>query len=144
MQNTIDTSFTTMNLLFTATQTDEKRLSEKFIKREGFTIHIEYIAYSRRLFPLKFLSPTECRGLRFNVYPKDIWVHTRRDGQWSRDVVESLDPIETKTYGWSVEEGPHGGIVTQLSLGLRSVVDDVDDSDIDEFTEALNEIHYDA
>ena len=137
MQNTIDTPITTMSLLFTATQTDEKRLTEKFIKREGFTIHIEYIAYSRRLFPLKFLSPTECRGLRFNVYPKDIWVHTRRDGQWSRDVVESLDPIETKKYGWSVEEGSHGGIVTQLSLGLRGVVDDVDDSGIDEFTEAV-------
>lgn len=144
MQNTIDTPFTTMSLLFTTTQTDEKRLAEKFIKRKGFTIHIEYIAYKRRLFPLKFLSPTECRGLRFNVYPKDIWVHTRRDGQWSRDSVEALDPIETETLGWSVEEGPHGGIATQLFHGLRSIVDDVDDSDIDEFTEALNEIHYDA
>ena len=132
MQNTIDTSFTTMNLLFTSIQTDEKRLAEKFIKRKGFTIHIEYIAYKRRLLPLRFLSPTECQGLRFNVYPKDIWVHTRRDGQWSRDSVESLDPIETLTLGWSVEEGPRVSIVTQLSLGLRSVVDDVDDSGIDE------------
>ena len=133
-----------MSLLFTATQTDEKRLSEKFIKREGYTVHVEYIAYKRSLSPLKFLPATQCRGLRLNVYPKNIWVHTRRDGQWSRDIVESLDPIKSETLGWSVEEGPHGGIVTQLSLGLRSVVDDVDDSDIDEFTEALNEIHYDA
>ena len=129
-----------MSLLFTATQTNEKRLAEKFIKRKGFTIHIEYIAYKRRLFLLKFLSPTECRGLRLNVYPKDIWVHTRRDGQWSRDSVESLDPIETLTLGWDTKETPYGGIATQLSIGLQNVLDKVDDSGVDEFTEAVYEV----
>ena len=140
MQNTIDTPITTMSLLFTATQTDEKRLAEKFIKRKGFTIHVEYIAYKRRLFPLKFLSPTECRGLRFNVYPKDIWVHTRRDGQSNRDIVESLDPIETLTLGWDTKETPYGGIATQLSIGLQNVLDKVDDSEIDEFSEAIYKV----
>ena len=129
-----------MSLLFTATQTDEKRLSEKFIKREDLTIHIEYIAYKRRLFSLKFLSPTECRGLRFNVYPKDIWVHTRRDGQWSRDIVEALDPIETLTLGWNVERGPSHSLQYQLLKGINFVLDKVDDSGIDEFTEALNKV----
>ena len=129
-----------MSLLFTATQTDEKRLSEKFIKREGYTVHVEYIAYKRRLFPLKFLSPTECRGLRFNVYPKDIWVHTRRDGQWSRDVVESLDPIETETFGWEKEEGSRLSLKKTIKLGIEMVLDKADDSDIDEFTEAVYEV----
>jgi len=140
LQNTIDTPFTTMSLLFTTTQTDEKRLSEKFIKREGYTVHVEYIAYKRRLFPLKFLSPTECQGLRFNVYPKDIWVHTRRDGQWSRDIVDALDPIETLTLGWNVERGPSHSLQYQLLKGINFVLDKVDDSGIDEFTEAVYKV----
>ena len=129
-----------MSLLFTSIQTDEKRLSEKFIKREGYTVHVEYIAYKRRLLPLRFFSPTECRGLRLNVYPKDIWVHTRRDGQSNRDIVESLDPIETKTYGWSVERGPSHSLQYQLLEGIDFVLDNVDDSGIDEFTKAVYKV----
>jgi len=129
-----------MSLLFTPVQTDEKTLQEKFIEKEGYTVQIEYIAYKRNMSRLRFVTPTECRGIRFSVYSKDIWKDSRSDGEYCRSTIEALDPLHQETFGWSKEEGPIKGQM-DLELGVQWVLDKVGTEKIDEFIEAVEEVN---